>query len=543
MNYYATILPLFLFCNLLLKITFLNEKQDFSSSYTQSFQDTTQEIEILEGVRKLEFRKVNDSVKLTILAGQVRLKQGKSLFYCDSCVINHHTNTFDAWGNIHINDGDTAHVYSNYLHYKIQSKTAFLEGQVRLTDGRGTLTTSSLEYDLNTSIGNFRKGGKIISNKTVLTSQEGWYYADMHDVYFKKNVLLKDPAYTIQTDSLLYNTQSRVTRFIAKTQIRDSSGRIIETTEGFYDLASGKAEFGQRPLIKDGPRKYTANKIIINDSTGIVQLIGNAVVKDTAEGGTLVAGLIVQDRKKEKTLATNKPLMILKQDNDSVYISADTLFSGRLSELFDPNDTTSVKGKNKKKSEQKATDSTDRYLEAFRNVKIFSDSLQAVSDSLFYSFEDSVFRLYYDPVVWSKDNQISADTLLLFTRNKKAEKLKALRNSFLVNRLNEGIYNQVKSDNMTGWFTQGVIDSVHSVGEVSCIYFIQDEDSAYIGINESTSDILDSYFSERELFKVVFRSDVQGTIWPMREKKPAEMRLPGFRWLEPRRPKTKHDLY
>src|SRR5262245_60942912 len=71
-------------------------------------QDTTT-VEILPGVRKLEFRKVNDSTQLQILAGNVKLRQGRSYFYCDSCVINNSTHTFEAWGRVHINDSDTAH--------------------------------------------------------------------------------------------------------------------------------------------------------------------------------------------------------------------------------------------------------------------------------------------------------------------------------------------------------------------------------------------------------------------------------------------------
>lgn len=541
--------------------------------------DSLVNVEILPGVRKLEFRKADDSTQLTILAGTVRLKQGTSLFFCDSCVINNRTQTFEAWGNVHINDSDTVHVYSSHLRYLIQKKIAYLDGGVRLTDGKGTLTTPDLEYDMTTSIGTYLHGGKVINKKTVLTSQEGFYYADLHDVYFKKNVLLVDPAYTIRTDSLLYNTQTQVTRFIAQTYIKDSSGRTIETKEGFYDLANGKAEFGQRPLIKDGPRKYTANNIQRDEKTGITTMRGNAVVVDSAQGTTIIAGVIINDSKNERTLATNKPLMIIKQDRDSIYVTADTLFSARLTDLYtlrEPvrdtlavTDTTgTVKaGKDStamlKLDKERITrdtlvkdtikgtrvislntkDSTNRYLEAYRNVKIFSDSLQAVSDSLFYSFKDSVFRLYYDPVVWAKESQITGDTLLLQTKNKKAERLKAFENSFLVNQVQPGLYNQVKSIRMDAWFTDGNIDSVRSAGEVACIYYIQDEDSSFTGINESRADILDTYFRDKALFKVVFRTQVSGTIWPMRQKSPSEMRLPGFRWLEDRRPKTKFDLF
>ena len=80
--------------------------------------DSLRLIEILPGVRKLEFRKLNDSTQLQILAGNVKLKQNTSYFYCDSCVINNNTNTFEAWGNVHINDADTVNIYSSHLHHQ-----------------------------------------------------------------------------------------------------------------------------------------------------------------------------------------------------------------------------------------------------------------------------------------------------------------------------------------------------------------------------------------------------------------------------------------
>ena len=96
---------------------------------------------------------------------------------------------------------------------------------------------------------------------------------------------------------------------------------------------------------------------------------------------------------------------------------------------------------------------------------------------------------------------------------------------------------------MDGYFKEGALDSVRASGLAECIYYIQDEDSAYTGINESKSDILDVYFANQQLQKVVFRSAVSGTIWPIKQKDPKEMRLQNFRWLDARRPKTKFELF
>jgi lipopolysaccharide export system protein LptA len=507
--------------------------------------DSLLTVEILPGVRKLEFRTIDDSTQLQILAGNVRLKQGTTLFYCDSCVINNNTKTFEAWGRVHINDSDTTNIYSNHLRYLTDKKLAYLDGAVRLTDGKGVLTTPDLEYDMTTNIGIYKHGGKVVNKKTILTSKEGYYYGGLRDIYFKNTVLLKDPGYDIKTDSLLYNTESGMVRFIAETFIKDSSGRTIETKDGFYNLQTGKAEFGQRPIIRDGKIFITGDKVAFNDSTGTSQAVGNVIIIDSVQGSTILAGEVFRDNKNDRILATRKPLMIIKQDNDSIYVTADTLFSARLTDLYGKKDSLvkdTIKGiKVVKPADNK--DSTNRYFEAYRNVRIFSDSLQAVSDSLFYSFKDSVFRLYQDPVIWAKESQITGDTVLVFTKNKKADRIKVFENSFLVNKMDTEVYNQIKSSRMDGYFKDGSLDSVRASGFAECIYYIQDEDSAYSGVNESKSDLLDIYFANQALQKVVFRSAVTGTVWPIKQKSPSEMKLPNFRWLDSRRPKTKYELF
>ena len=506
--------------------------------------DSLLTVVILPGVRKLEFRTINDSTQLQILAGNVALKQGTTFFYSDSCVINNNTKTFEAWGRVHINDADTTNIYSNHLRYLIDKKIAYLDGAVKLTDGKGILTTPDLEYDMSTSIGIYKHGGKVVNKKTILTSKEGYYYGGLRDIYFKNKVVLKDPGYDIKTDSLLYNTESGMVRFITETLIKDSSGRTIETKDGFYNLQTGKAEFGQRPIIRDGKLFITGDRVAFNDSTGVYQGAGNVIIIDSVQGTTIIAGEVYGDKKKDRILATRKPLMIIKQENDSIYVTADTLFSARLTDLYGKKDSVlkdSVKGTKVIKADEK--DSTNRYFEAYRNVRIFSDSLQAVADSMFYSFKDSIFRLYQDPVIWAKESQITGDTVLVFTKNKKADHIKVFENSFMVNRMDPEIYNQIKSTRMDGFFKEGAIDSVRASGFAQSIYYIQDDDSAYTGVNESKSDIIDIYFGNQALQKIVFRSTVTGTVWPIKQKQPSEMRLPNFRWLDDRRPKTKYELF
>jgi len=145
---------------------------------------------------------------LNLLVGNVLMKQNNTLFYCDSAIQNVFINQVEAFGNIHINDKDSVHTYSQYMKYDGNTKIAQLKNKVKLTDGKGVLTTEALEYKVDPQIGTYIDGGKVVNGESVLTSKIGIYYATTREVYFQKNVKLVDPEYRMTTDTLLYNVNT-----------------------------------------------------------------------------------------------------------------------------------------------------------------------------------------------------------------------------------------------------------------------------------------------------------------------------------------------
>lgn len=508
--------------------------------------DTVQVVDIIHADR-LGFSKRDTANVIQYASGKVAARQATTLFYSDSAVMNEKLRLFEAFGNVHINDNDSTHTYAQYLRYYFDRKLAILQRNVRLTDGKSVLTTNELEYDLNQKIGTYKKGGKVVNGQSVITSTEGTYYADLKDVFFKKNVVLVDPKYKLYADSLLVNTETEIATFIGPTTIIDSSGREVVTSEGFYDTKNRIANFMGSPVIRD-PKARTlikGNEIYSDDATGISVVKGNALYVDTAGGISILSGIMISDRKANTMLATQSPLMIIKQDADSIYVTADTLFSGRLSDSLVARDSAAVdtlKGVTSF-AVSSADSNANRYFQGYHHVRIFSDSLQAVADSLFYSGRDSIFKLFTDPVVWASNNQITGDTIYLFTKNKKAERLYVFENGMVVSRSDKNVYNQIRGNTLNGYFKDGAIDFMKAKGNAESIYYIRDEDSAYVGANRSTADIIDMYFRDKELNKVVYRSDVQGTTIPFRQINFEEMRLRNFRWLDDRRPKTKFELF
>ena len=517
-------------------------------SATTSGADTVRLVEILS-TNRYAYERLDSLTALQILVGQVHLKEKNTHFYADSTVINNDARIIEAFGNVHINDNDSVHTYSQYLHYDLNTKIAILKKKVRLTDNKTNLYTEELEYDVSQKIGIYRNGGRVVNGTSVLTSNEGTYYADIKDVYFKQNVLLKDPQYDLKSDSLLYNTDTEIATFISETFIIDSAKRSIKTREGYYDLKNKKAFFGQRPTITDGAVRIIADQVETDDNTGVNKLRGNAVFVDTAQGLSVLANYIESNRDQGWFQATQHPLMIIKQENDSIYITADTLFSGRLSNL--PRDSTSSKDTSKASKDTARTgtvlntknDSTDRYFQAYHHVRIFSDSLQAVSDSLFYSAKDSIFKLFTDPIVWASGSQVTGDTIYLYTKNKKPDQMYVFENGLAINKSAEGMFNQIRGNRLFGYFIEGAIDYMRAKGNAESVYYVRDNDELLVGINKATGDIIDMRFKNKELNRVVFISDVKGTMFPVNQMPEDEKTLRNFQWHDDKRPKTKFELF
>ncbi|RYF63316.1 MAG: hypothetical protein EOO39_28760, partial [Cytophagaceae bacterium] len=302
---------------------------------------------------------------------------------------------------------------------------AYLKKNVKLTDGRATLVTEDLEYNLATGIATYKNGGKVVNGPTVLTSSDAVYYSDTKDVYFKKYVHLTDPQYDIKADSLLYNTQFKVATFISPTRIVTKEGGVINTKSGTYNLEKREAIFYDRTAYSDSTRSLTGGKIAYDEKSGILQVEENGKLVDSVNNVTVVGGQILVNKLTGSFLASRKPVMILYRNNDSTYIAADTLFSG-LRKYDSAQDKTVLSNdtiNNVMKVDVAAKSDSIRYFIAFNHTRIFNDSLQAVCDSLYYSTEDSVFRMFRDPVFWNDKTQVTGDTMYLFTEKQQPTRM------------------------------------------------------------------------------------------------------------------------
>jgi len=507
--------------------------------------EPTRTINIVNGERMRQLQ-LSDSTTLITLAGNAIVKQDNSTISADSIAVNQATGIAECFGNVHINDADSVHTYAQYLKYIGQERIAYLKKKVKLTDGKGTLLTDDMVYNIASGVGSYANGGKVVNGNTILTSTDATYFTDTKDVFFKKFVHLTDPQNDIKADSLRYNTLRKEAYFIAPTRIVNKNGTVINTKNGIYNLETGQAEFFDRTSMADSTFSVTGGRIAYDEKSGILQVQDKGKIVDSVNNIIMLGDELYLNKKENTFLGTRKPVMIIYRDNDSTYITADTLFSG-VRKYDSTSKNTVVKRdtvNNTIAINTSQKQDTIRYFLAFHHVKIYNDSLQAASDSLYYGTEDSVFRMYQNPVCWNGNNQVSGDTMYLFTKNQKPEQLYVFYNSMVIARENEQMYNQITGRTLNAYFINGYIDYVRVKGSpAESIYFPIDDDSAYVGMNRSSGDVIDIYFINKELNKIKFINAVDGTLYPLKQIPPDSKYLKGFHCQDSRRPKNKLDIF
>ena len=113
----------------------------------------------------------------------------------------------------------------------------------------------------------------------------------------------------------------------------------------------------------------------------------------------------------------------------------------------------------------------------------------------------------------------------------------------MVNKLKQNYYNQIKGRQLNGYFTDGYLSYMRVKGSAESIYVAQDQDSAFVGFNRASSDIIDLRFLNQALNRVVFINNVQGKLLPPNQVPEDDKYLRNFLWQNNLRPKSKFELF
>ncbi len=274
-----------------------------------------------------------DSGEYNHLKGNVILQQGTDTLYCDSALMNNTTHNFEGFGHVRIAQQGGTHGTSEYLKYTTRTKTAFMSGNVQMTDGKNNLESTEVTYDMAKKIAVYDKGGKLHNDSTSVTSRTGEYNIPLKQARFKHNVVIIDTQYHIKSEDVEYNTESKVTNFYAHSVVTRDSGRsVLETSDGWYDGKLGKAHFKGFSGIWNNGQYIESDSILNYDrQTGyglaISSFTGRVITIDTGHHSRLFCGRAEYYQKQRKLWATSKPVLEQVNGKDTLYMRADTFYS------------------------------------------------------------------------------------------------------------------------------------------------------------------------------------------------------------------------
>lgn len=534
-----------------------------------------------------------------ILVGNVRFRQDDVILTCDSALYYQQSNSFDAFGNVHMNQGDTLTLASDVLFYDGTDQLARARYNVVLTHNQSRLYCDSLDYDRLYQLGYFFNGGKLVDGENTLESEWGQYSPPTHEAVFNYNVDLQSPKTKLVSDTLHYNTESGFARIVGPSNI-DNGDNHIYSENGTYDTRGERVYLLNRSIVsnkgisiegdslyyqsdstlskafgrviyidRDNRNELRGNYVLYSDSLGYAEAADSAVCIDYSQRDTfyihadsfkLFTYFMEPDSLPTQTPAVSKP-----SAKDTTYVSVDSiarpaaLDSISTDSIANSADSIAVSADSisarpilpapaaiapdSLATPPARTDSAWREVFAYHHVRAYRRDLQAVCDSLVFISKDSCMTMYKDPILWQQGQQLLGEEIKAWMNDSTIDSTHVIRQALSIERIDSMCYNQVAGNLMRTFFLRGKMDHTIVEGNVLVNYFPFDSDSLMIGLLHAEGSLLQLFMGLKTLDQIKFIGQVEGTLHPLALVPPNVRYLEKFQWFDYVRPLNKDDIF
>jgi lipopolysaccharide export system protein LptA len=445
---------------------------------------------------------------------------------CDSAYFYESTNSFQAYGNVRMRQGDTLTMAGDRAYYDGNDEIGHAYGNVVLTHRKSKLYCDTLDYDKMYGIADAygSAGIKLVEGKDVLTADWGRYFTSTrHSEFYYNVVLTNDKGLRIETDTLHYANNTSLAHVLGPSTIV-SEGSTVQTDDSYYNTRTETSQLYGRSTLYNGGRIITADTLTHNDKTGINEGRGQVIYNDTVNKNILLSNYFTYNDKTGYGYATDSIVVIDYSQKDSLWMHCDTI---RIRTLYIN------------------TDSVQREVYCYNHVRAYRRDLQAVCDSMVILSRDSCATMYKDPVIWNNGNQLLGEKINIFTNDSTVRYAEVLGQALSVEQLIDSVhYNQVASRDMMAYFKNGKLRENWALGNVQIVYYpMDDSDSTLIGLNYTETDTLKMYISDERKLERLWMSASTGTLYPMTQTPPEKHHLPSFAWFDYMRPVSKDDIF
>ena len=456
-----------------------------------------------------------------ILIGDVEFRHDSIYMYCDTAYFYEKANSLEAFGNFRMVQADTLKLFGDYAYYDGNTQIAQVRYNVRMENRSTTLLTDSLNYDRVFNLGYFFDGGTLMDEENVLTSDWGEYSPATKQSVFNYDVKLVNPKFTLTSDTLRYNTESKIANIVGPSNIEGDNNHIYSEL-GFYNTQIGQAELLNRSVLTNEGKQLTGDSLFYDRNKSFGEAFDNVLFTDTINKNMLKGNYCYYNELTKYAIATDSAVAVDYSQGDSLFLHGDTL---QLYTFF------------------LDTDSMYRETRAYHKVRFFRTDVQGVCDSLVFSSKDSCLTMYRDPVLWNGNQQLLGEEVMVYMNDSTIDWAHIQNQALSVERLDSANYNQVTGKEMKAFFKGKEMRQVDVIGSVRLVYYPMEKDSTFIGMNISETSQLSMFLENRKLKKMIMSPKSNGTLYPMTQIPSNKKKLDNFAWFDYVRPLSKEDIF
>ncbi len=448
-----------------------------------------------------------------LLSGHVQIEHNNALLFCDKALVDKKENKAIAIGSVRLVQGDSVEMKAHYISYDGKKSFAKAIGDVFLKDPQMRLKTDTLLFDRKKQEAYYTSGGMIRDSVNTLKSKIGRYFLEEKKFRFINNVHIDNPEYQLDSYQLDYFTDSGISNFYGPTKIYNPHSYVY-AEKGHYDSKKKISWFVKNAFIKDRHTTIKGDSLYYDQQKSYANGTGNMVLHDSINKTWIYSDYGQYWGNKDSVEVTKKPLLITLTEKDTLYSRAQKFI---------------MAGKNK-----------EREIWAFHKVRFFSNEFSGRSDSIYRNDSLKIMKMLNKPVVWSKNNQITGETIII--KNDSLNNVDSLlipKNVFIIQKDTTG-YNQIKGKELKGKIINKKLDHIDITGNTEVIFYFREDNGKLTGIEKNKSSRIYIGFKNGEINKTRFYQKVDGIIYPPNELK--EKKLKGFLWRGEEQIKSKEDI-
>jgi|GEM_PF-2394998 lipopolysaccharide export system protein LptA len=392
-------------------------------------------------------------------------------------------------GQVRIVDGDTKISCDSAIHYITEGRLEAY-GTIQIVEKNRRIFSDFMTYDLSSDLSTFSGRVLMVEDSTVILTTEMEYLSDSEEAIFKADFQLFDK------ESTLYANRGKYYR------AQDSA------------IVSGNVQ------SENNDGMLTTDSLVISKKNGRSYAIGSVFFKDSDQLNLMQSDTLFADSVGYRLAKGN--VFTIKIDS----ANADTM-------AVWANQIEIIPTK---------LDNEKNDLLAIGQVKQWSKSIAAVSDTLLYSEELDSLSWISNPIIWQEDSELSARAIHLKMINGKAKTLYAMSAaqhiSFdsLSNR-----FNQLAAERIEVQFdsTTSNITIMQAVGNAEVIYQSTDGSGKADGLVKMAAKQIQIHFdNDGNAEDVTSLVDITGNYFE-EEASLKDLKLEGFAWRidsKPERP-------